>query len=165
MHKIRIGVLCLMIALILSVSLQATGQNADAGEERLEVMCVPMGVIVLQPEQTVEQKKSPVQFPHSKHFIYECKACHHKWDGTTQISNCTTSGCHDVFKAPKKPTKYLDYTDTGIKYFKYAFHQKCIGCHKAIKAKRKRIEMSYRTLNEKLPKTGPTGCIECHPKE
>ena len=165
MHKIRIGVLCLMIALILSVSLQATGQNADAGEERLEVMCVPMGVIVLQPEQTVEQKKSPVQFPHSKHFIYECKACHHKWDGTTQISNCTTSGCHDVFKAPKKPTKYLDYTDTGIKYFKYAFHQKCIGCHKAIKAKRKRIEMSYRTLNEKLPKTAPTGCIECHPKE
>ena len=165
MNKIRIGVLCLIMAFILGVSLQATGQDTDTGEENLEVMRVPMGVIVLQPEETVEQKKSPVEFHHSKHFIYECRACHHKWDGKTQITNCTTSGCHDLLESPKKPTKYLAYTDEGIKYFKYAFHQKCVGCHNAINAKRKKMEMSYQTLNAKLPNSGPTGCVECHPKE
>jgi len=165
MHKIRIWVLCLMVAFILGISLETTGQDSEAGEEKLEPMCVPMGVIVLQPEGMVERKRSPVEFHHSKHFIYECRACHHKWDGKTQITSCTTSGCHDLLESPKKPTKYLAYTDTGIKYFKYAFHQNCVGCHKAIKAKRKEMEMSYQMLNAKLPNTGPTGCIECHPKE
>jgi len=32
-------------------------------------------------------------------------------------------------------------------------------------AKKFEVEMSYRILKTELPKTGPTGCIECHPKE
>jgi hypothetical protein len=165
MNKIRIGVLCLMMAFFLGLSWGTTRQDADAGIEKIEFMRVPMGVIVLQPEGTVEPERSPVEFHHSKHFIYECRTCHHKWDGKTQISSCTASGCHDLLESPKKPTKYLAYTETGIKYFKYAFHQSCVGCHKAIKAQRKEMEMSYRMLKTKLPNTGPTGCIECHPKE
>jgi hypothetical protein len=70
-----------------------------------------------------------------------------------------------LLKSPKKATKYLVYTDTGIKYYKYAYHKKCVGCHKEVKAKRKEMEMSYQVLKEKLPSSGPTGCIECHPKE
>lgn len=165
MHRIRIGVLCLMMVFLLGISWEATGLEKEAGKQETEEMCVPMGMIVLAPAESVEKKKTPVEFPHARHFVYECKACHHKWEGTTQINSCTTSDCHDLLKPPKAPTKYLAYTDTGIKYFKYAFHEKCVGCHKAIKSKRKEMEMSYVTLKEKLPKTGPTGCIECHPKK
>ena len=164
MHKIRIGVLCLMMVLILGLSLEVTGQDVGDSEKGLEDMLVPMGIIVLEPDESVEQKKSAVEFHHSKHFIYDCKRCHHKWEGITQIVNCTTSNCHDLLESPKGPTKYLSYTDTGIKYYKYAFHQRCVGCHKEINIERKKMEMSYKTL-EKLPKTGPTGCNECHPKE
>ena len=165
MHRIHIGVMCLLMVLILGVSLEATGQDKDAGEQKIEDMSVPMGVIVLKPDESIEPKKSSVDFNHPQHFIYDCKTCHHKWEGKTQIPTCTTTECHDLLKSPKKPTKYLVYTDTGIKYYKYAYHKKCVGCHKEVKAKRKEMEMSYQVLKEKLPSSGPTGCIECHPKE
>ena len=119
MHRIHIGVVCLLMVLILGVSLEATGKDKDAGEQKVENMSVPMGVIVLKPDESIEQKKSSVAFNHSQHFIYDCKTCHHKWEGKTQIP----------------------------------------------KAKRKAMEMSYQVLKEKLPSSGPTGCIECHPKE
>ena len=54
MNKIRIGVLCLMMAFTLGISWEATGPDADAGEEKLEVMHYPMDVIVHQPDWTVE---------------------------------------------------------------------------------------------------------------
>ena len=169
MHRIRIGVLCLMMVFVLGISLEATGQDTDADEQKdeqkIEDMSVPMGVIVLEPDASIEQKKSAVGFPHSKHFVFDCRRCHHKWEGNTKIANCTASKCHDQLKSPEKPTKYLSYTETGIKYYKYAYHQRCVGCHKERKIKRKNMEMSYKVLEAKLPKTGPTGCIECHPKE
>ena len=168
MHRIRIGILCLIMVFVLGISLEVAGQNSEYNYQNQEDMRVPMGVIILKPDASVEQKKSPVEFNHSKHFIYDCRTCHHKWEGNAKITNCTTSNCHDLLKSPGKPTKYLVYTDTGIKYYKYAFHQSCIGCHKEIKIKRNKMEMSLmtpKTDEAKLPKTGPTGCIECHPKE
>lgn len=165
MNRLRIGVLCLMMVFIFGISMEVAGENKGDTEQALGDMCVPMGKIMLKPDASVKQKKSPVEFHHSKHFVYDCKTCHHKWEGNTKIVTCETSGCHDLLKSPKKPTKYLSYTDTGIKYYKYAFHQQCVGCHKEIKNKRKEMEMSYKTLTTVLPKTGPTGCIECHPKE
>jgi len=165
MHRIRIGVLCVMMVFVLGISLGIAAKDKDAAEQEIKDMCVPMGVIVLQPDESIEAKKSSVDFDHAKHFIYECKACHHKWEGKKQIANCSTSDCHDVLKSPKKATKYLQYTETGIKYYKYAYHQRCVGCHKDVKVKRKEMEMSYQTLEAKLPSPGPTGCVECHPKE
>ena len=169
MHRIQIGVLCLMMVFVLGISLEATGQDTDADEQKdeqkIEDMSVPMGVIVLEPDESVEQKRSSVEFEHSLHFAFDCKTCHHKWEGKTPIPTCTTTDCHDVLKSPKTPTKYLVYTETGIKYYKYAYHKKCVGCHKDIKVKRKKMEMSYQVLKEKLPNSGPTGCVECHPKE
>ena len=165
MERIRIGVWCLSLVFVFGILFQVVGKDVGYSEQNQEDMIVPMGVIVLKPDASVEQKKSPVEFNHSKHFLYECRTCHHKWKGNTKITNCTTSNCHDLLKSPKKPTKYMAYTDTGIKYYKYAFHQSCIGCHKEIKIKRKKMEMSFATHEDKLPKTGPTGCIECHPKE
>jgi hypothetical protein len=153
------------MVLILGFSLEVVGKDTDSEKQDLKQMCVPLGILVLEPDASVEQKKSAVEFDHSKHFVYDCKACHHKWDIKKEITNCTTSECHDLLKSPKKPTKYLSYTETGIKYYKYAFHRRCVGCHKEIRDKRKKMEMSYQVLESKLPNTGPTGCIECHPKE
>ena len=64
MHRIHIGVVCLLMVLILGVSLEATGKDKDAGEQKVENMSVPMGVIVLKPDESIEQKKSSVQFNH-----------------------------------------------------------------------------------------------------
>lgn len=165
MHRLRIGLLCLMMVFLFGVSLDVSGQENEASESTLEDMSVPMGIIVLEPDETLEPKRAPVEFHHSKHFTFDCKKCHHKWEGKTHIPGCRTTDCHDNFTPPKKPTKFLSYTETGIKYYKYAYHQMCVGCHKEMKIKRKAMEMSYTVLKDKLPKTGPTGCVECHPKE
>ena len=53
----------------------------------------------------------------------------------------------------------------AILYYKTAFHQMCIGCHKEMRIINTELEMSYRRLDRELPRTGPTGCIQCHPKE
>jgi hypothetical protein len=133
-----------MMVFVFGISIDVSGQENEASEPTLEDMSVPMGIIVLEPDESVEQKRTPVEFHHSKHFTFDCKKCHHKWEGKTHV---------------------LSYTETGIKYYKYAYHQMCVGCHKEIKIKRKAMEMSYTVLKDKLPKTGPTGCVECHPKE
>jgi hypothetical protein len=171
-----------MMVFVFGISVDVSGQENEASEPTLEDMSVPMGIIVLEPDESVEQKRTPVEFHHSKHFTFDCKKCHHKWEGKTHVTfdckkchhkwegkthvpTCRTTDCHDSFEPPKKPTKFLSYTETGIKYYKYAYHQMCVGCHKEIKIKRKAMEMSYTVLKDKLPKTGPTGCVECHPKE
>lgn len=127
-------------------------------------MCVPLGDITLKT-LAQEAQRSPVTFPHSLHFNYACQECHHKWDRSKAIENCTTSGCHDLAKAPVDKNGYPS-TDTLLneRYFKRAFHDKCIGCHKAIKIKNKQMEASKAALGEKLAPTGPTGCHQCHPK-
>lgn len=161
MLRVRIGLLCLVIMLISGVALEAVGQNAT---KKNDTMCVPMGDIVIAPPAAVAKHRSPVAFPHSRHFGAECKTCHHKWEGNAKIRNCTTSGCHDQQTPPATQTEYLKYPDSSIKYFKYAFHSQCVGCHKDIKQKRKAMEMSQVSLKGTLPATGPTSCSECHPK-
>ena len=164
MYRIRVGVLCLVIVFVFGIALNATGQKKRDTEAAVEDMVVPMGIIVLEPDSSVEQKRAPVEFNHGKHFSFDCRKCHHKWEGNAKITNCTTSNCHDLLKAPKKPTKYLAYTEDGIKYYKYAFHQTCIGCHKEIKVKQEKMEMLYKA-SETKKKIVPTSCNECHPKE
>jgi hypothetical protein len=164
MYRIRVAVLCLVIVFVFGMAFNVAGQNKNDTKEAVKDMCVPMGVIVLKPDPSVKQEKSSVKFNHSKHFTYDCRTCHHKWEGNAKISNCTTSNCHDLLKAPKNPTKYLAYTKEGIKYYKYAYHENCIGCHKEIKVKQDKMEMSYKA--PKIEKEiVPTSCNECHPKE
>ena len=165
MYRIQVGILCLVMVFVFGLALNVAGQDESEPKAAVEDMCVPMGVIELNPDPSVEQKKSSVEFNHGKHFNYDCRRCHHKWEANTKIANCTTSACHDLLKAPKRPTKYLVYTEEGIKYYKYAYHQNCIGCHKEIKVQRKKLESVYLAAEKELPKTGPTSCKECHPKE
>jgi len=112
MQRIQIGVLCLIMVFVFGISFEVVGKNIAYSEQNQDDMLVPMGVIVLKPDASVEQKKSPVEFNHSKHFLYDCRTCHHKWEGDAKIANCTTSQCHDQFKSQKKPTKYLSYTES-----------------------------------------------------
>jgi len=136
------------------------------GQETATEMVVPMGIIELEPPDSVEPVKSAVNFPHSKHFAsVDCRTCHHKWNGTDIISSCATKDCHDVTVSPTKSAKSKPSQEALIKYYKTAYHKLCIGCHKEIKAQNKQLEASFKGLKEKLPPSGPTGCVECHPKE
>ena len=165
MYRIQVGILCLVMVLVFGLTLNVSGQDKSGPKADIEDMCVPMGIIELKPDPSVEQKRSSVEFNHGKHLNYDCRRCHHKWETNTKIANCTTSDCHDLLKAPKRPTKYLDYTEEGIRYYKYAYHQNCIGCHKDIKVQREKLASVNLASEKEMPKTGPTSCNECHPKE
>ncbi|MFC1856664.1 cytochrome c3 family protein [Thermodesulfobacteriota bacterium] len=159
MYRVGLVVLGLLMIVAFGGILEVSGKDSSD-----EMMCVPMEVITLEPPESVESKKSTVDFPHSKHFVLDCKECHHTWSGVEHIQNCTTSGCHDLTKSPKKSNAGGPANESKFKYYKTAYHNLCIGCHKAAKTKNIQLEMSGKILKENLPKTGPTGCIKCHPK-
>ena len=155
MQKIGIAVLCLIVSGIFGASLSISHDNSD------EEMIVPMGTIELPPPEGVEAKRTAVAFPHSVHFTNACQVCHHEWEGPEQIQGCMASSCHDGTESPvKAKDKSLETS-----YYKKAYHDMCIGCHLEIKRSNKQLELSGRTLDGALPAAGPTGCIQCHPKE
>jgi len=105
----------------------------------------PCGEMMLKVPAGVKAKKGPVPFKHSDHKAYDCKVCHHTWDGKSEIKKCSASGCHDDFKTRKSKRSYYA-----------AFHDKkskrsCVGCHKMLKKEHK--------------PTGPTSCNKCHTKK
>ncbi len=159
MQKQGIGLLVALTVLLTMVSADVYGQSEG------EKMIVPLGVITLRPPEAVEPQRSPVEFPHARHFQTDCRSCHHKWQGTEPIKSCTASGCHDQIKAPEKSSSYLSYSDVAISYYKYAFHKACIGCHKEIKTQNRELAESYQVVQEQLAPAGPSGCIECHTGE
>jgi hypothetical protein len=151
MERLGILLLCLTVA----IGLQSVG--AGAGENPEGELCIPVGIIELAPPEGADARKAAVEFPHAVHFDYSCQTCHHKWEKEPEIRSCMASGCHDLVQAPTQKD-----TAAAIRYYKNAFHQNCIDCHKKIKIERKKMEMSGAVLSEKLPRTGPTGCKECH---
>jgi len=163
MSRMRRVILGLSVGIVFcGVALVATAQDA---KEKEGYLSVPIGTIELKPPEAVAAVKNPVEFPHSRHFVYNCKECHHAWNLDARLQTCTTSECHDLVKTPKKESGAAAVAD--IQYFKKAFHQKCIGCHQEIKKQNTAMEKSLRFSDKKLTlqKSGPTGCIECHPKD
>lgn len=158
MYKAGTVFLCAVVMAIFCVVSAGSGQ-AD------EQLCIPMGSIELAAPDGVDSQRSSVDFPHSVHFSYACQTCHHTWNGQEGIQNCTTSGCHSEIAIPKDPETGKTIISQRIKYYKKAYHQMCIGCHKEISEKNKEIELAKKTLETPLMKTGPTGCIKCHPKD
>ena len=136
-----------------------------AGQAAEEEMCIPMGDITIEPPTSVEAQRTPVRFPHAKHFTYECRACHHTWEGDEVIVGCQTSGCHDVAQLAKASEGGLADKDEAILYYKKAYHSACINCHKDIKLKNQELERSIISQPDKLPPSGPVTCSGCHPKE
>jgi len=159
MYKISLGVFCLVLAVILGNAMVVTGQSD------VEDMCIPMGIIPLEPLEGVEARRTPVAFPHPTHFDFACQTCHHKWELIEPIVGCATTDCHDVAEAPKKAGAGPIDKDLVARYYKTAYHTLCIGCHKEMQAQNKALEMSGRVLKESLPSVGPIGCVQCHPKE
>ncbi|MGD9078960.1 MAG: cytochrome c3 family protein [Desulfobacterales bacterium] len=138
---------------------------AEKTEVTMDAIFVPVGRLALAPPVGVTPKRSAVAFPHSQHFGYTCMTCHHKWDGNSQVQSCTASNCHDQLSLPVKSKKAMDDIPEPIRYYKYAFHQQCIGCHREIRIHNKRLERSGRTIKEPLQWPGPTSCVGCHPRE
>lgn len=136
---------------------------APAGAE--EEMCVPMGDITLKP-LTTEPKRSAVVFPHARHFDYNCQQCHHQWTEEAPIRGCTTSGCHDFAQMPKNEEgRPVGEPAVQIRYYKNAYHQMCIGCHLQIAKNNEALLSSRMPGTVNIAPTGPTGCIQCHPKQ
>ena len=158
MPRLRLLLLCSVVMLILGSTWVVADQKTEKSED---ILTVPLGVIELSAPEGVEAKKTAVDFPHAKHFGYNCQTCHHSWDFGPEVSGCMTSGCHDLIKAPQKSEKV-----STVMYYKKAFHQKCIGCHREIK--RQNLAMEKKVVASadkvKLQSTGPTGCRECHPQ-
>ncbi len=137
------------------------GTSAISSETSDEVLCIPMGTIVLEPPEGVVPKRSAVTFRHPVHYQYSCQTCHHDWAGEAQITGCMTSGCHDLIESPVK-TGDLD-RDEAVRYYKNAYHDMCIGCHAEIHARNKEAERSLIPGKVRLMRSGPTGCVQCHP--
>jgi hypothetical protein len=148
----------LMLIAILGYAIDVPGDNTGG-----DVMCVPMGDILLEAPEGVQAKRASVVFPHAGHFSFECKVCHHKWSGDAHIQTCMASGCHDLAESPEKSGTGMD-DDAEARYYKNAFHTLCIGCHKKIKTDNQKKEFSAGILKSPLPNPGPTGCVNCHPR-
>lgn len=159
MHKIGTVSLC-TVALVMFVFVMVAPGYAEEEE-----LCIPMGVLTLDPPEGIDQKRAYVEFPHSTHFDYACQKCHHTWAGEPEIKNCATSECHDQLSTPKISEAGHPYSEAAIQYYKKAYHQLCIGCHKEIKEKNMALELSRERLDHPIVMGGPTGCIKCHPKE
>lgn len=157
MRSIGLVILCVVLTTAVCFSI--------AVSEDLEELCIPLQTLVIEPLSGAEQQRASVEFPHGTHFNYACQRCHHTWNGREEIKNCTTSGCHDQLATPKQSDSDMSPEALALTYYKKAYHQLCIGCHKQIKQQNKQIELSKKPITTALAKTGPTGCIECHPKE
>ena len=150
---------CAAVLLTLSLGVGPGGLHAEGNE-----MCLPLGTITLQAPADVEAKRAPVEFPHSAHFDFSCKECHHMWEGDEPILSCQTSGCHDVVESPYVQGQKPDPEELKL-YYKNAYHKSCIGCHKAINQNNKTLAATPGNIDANLLKSGPTSCNGCHPKE
>jgi hypothetical protein len=143
------------------------GQTASSEkpEVTMDAIYVPVGRLVIAPPVGVAPKRSAVPFPHSGHFDYSCKSCHHQWDGHSPVRSCSASTCHDQTSFPVKTIGATAGRPAAIRYYKYAYHQQCIGCHREIKTRNQKLARSIKRIEEPLQATGPTGCLGCHPRE
>ncbi len=157
----------IMIVFALFIIFIAGGMATFAKEKEvtMDAIFVPVGRLALAPPVGVTPKRSAVAFPHSQHFGYTCKTCHHKWDGNSQVQSCTASKCHDQLSSMGKSKRTRANKREAIRYYKYAFHQQCIGCHREIKNHNKKLERSRKKITQPLQWPGPTSCVGCHPRE
>lgn len=139
MKRFFIAVSCLLL-------ITASGIFA---QDDPQTLVLPTGTMTLTAPENSEREPrlSPVLFPHSLHFSYSCKDCHHEWDGANAVKSCSTAGCHENLWAAMPGTLPLDARRT--KSLTGAYHQVCRSCHRREAA----MDMS----------TGPIACDGCHP--
>lgn len=150
-----------LLGLVFSIGSQGM---AETGKD-WGLIHIPIRTIYIGPPGDIIPRRPPAYFPHPVHFDYSCKTCHHAWDGYTRIQSCSAAGCHDATEAPKKRVASSPESKSGIQYYKYAYHNMCIGCHRQIKVKNKKLETSRRVIRESIAASGPTSCDGCHQRE
>lgn len=148
MKRFFIAVSCFAI-LMMSYGAFAQGSS--------DSLVLPTGTMTLTAPLDTERSPtlSPVIFPHSVHFSYSCKDCHHDWDGENPVKSCATAGCHEKLWAPMPGTTPLD--GKRIKSLTGAYHQVCRSCHR-------REVTEQKSAGIKNVSTGPIACEGCHPK-
>jgi|GEM_PF-294251 len=147
MKRFSIAVSCFVIFLMTS---DTFAQDAP------QTLVLPTGTMTLKAPEGAEReaKRSPVLFPHSLHFSYSCKECHHKWDGAEPVQSCATSGCHENLWASLPGASSPD--EKKVKSLTGAYHQVCRDCH------RKEVT-TQKSAGIKNISTGPIACDGCHP--
>ena len=133
-----------------------------ARENFLDSFSMPLGIITIAPPQGVDAKRAAVNFPHSLHFDQDCQVCHHGWDGSEKIQNCTTSGCHDQLEADESTRNINDPNNS--QYFLTAYHKTCFHCHLDLKKQKKMLVKSgmNKEGDPQSSKDAPVRCNECH---
>ena len=143
---------CWVVALLI-----IPGQYLVQAEKDPEQLLLPTGTMTLMapPDAEREPQLSPVVFPHSLHFAYSCKDCHHEWDGKSEVQSCAAAGCHEnLWAAPPGTTPV---GEKRIKSLAGAYHQTCRDCHRnELKAQ--------KAAGMKRFYTGPIDCEGCHPE-
>ncbi|MCG8634678.1 MAG: cytochrome c3 family protein [Desulfobacterales bacterium] len=147
MKRFFIAVSCFVIIFTTSVTIAQNGP---------ETLVLPTGTMTLTAPENAERepKLSPVLFPHSLHFSYSCKDCHHDWDGVNPVQSCATAGCHENLWASMPGTTALDAR--RVKSLTGAYHQACRSCHR-------REVVEQKAAGIKNISTGPIACDGCHP--
>jgi hypothetical protein len=162
-RRIGLVLLLVIVATGLGLSNAGFGPSIASGSEA-EEMIVPLGNITISAPEDVETKRASVTFSHSLHFDYACNRCHHMWEHDSTVQSCSTEGCHDATLSPLKAAAEGNEIEP-YQYYKTAYHTLCIECHKEIKISNAKLERSMGKLPDQLPASGPTGCVECHPRE
>jgi len=163
----KMVILCLAIFMLLGGTLMASNVSFSEDIDEEDTLCIPVGKFALGAPDGAQQTLAGVEFPHSRHMTYNCSTCHHKWKYHAIVDTCATSGCHDLTEAPADAIKDGKYTAEGIRYYKYAYHNLCRGCHRENNAAFLEREKQDRFGTEPLEalRNGPVGCVGCHPKE
>jgi major membrane immunogen (membrane-anchored lipoprotein) len=106
-------------------------------------------------------KKSVVTFNHQKHvadYKIACGDCHHDDKGQPRTDLKEGDEVKSCFDCHTKPGELKGKKAKGLTkaeklaYIGNAFHENCIGCHRAYDKKNK-------------TKAAPTKCTECHPRK
>lgn len=155
MGRFAVLLLCVVVLVIQGIAIGVASDEGAQGSG--EEMCIPMGEIILEAPESVEAQRSSVTFPHSLHFTINCMTCHHEWSADEPVEGCMS--CHDLEEAPAPEDR-----DEAMMYYKNAYHQMCIGCHKEIKTMNREAAQSTSGAASSIKPTGPTSCVKCHPK-
>jgi hypothetical protein len=137
-----------------------TGSSIIFAQENLDTLNLPTGDMTLAAPAHSQTKMSPVAFPHSTHFQFSCKSCHHEWDGENPVESCSSAGCHEKLWASPPGTTPLG--EKKVKSLTGAYHKVCRECHRNELKNLTSQGMSRQKAMERF--TAPLECSECHPK-
>jgi hypothetical protein len=136
-----------------------TGNSLIFAKAAQDELRLPTGTMTLTAPAHSQTKMSPVVFPHSTHFQFSCKSCHHEWDQVSPVEGCASAGCHEKLWA--SPPGSTPLRDKKVKSLTGAYHKACRECHRSELKALKDQGMSEKKAMSRF--SAPLACEECHP--